>query len=78
MKLQQGTSKHERSDTVQKLAEKWKWSQKDIKAGKFSDACDRFVALEQFRKDYAERKKQRLQAEVNHYKQKEGEPYGYY
>lgn len=58
------TSKYGRGDTQAKLAKQWKESQEDIKTAKSGEACDRLVALQRFKEDYAERKKRRLLEEV--------------
>jgi hypothetical protein len=58
------TSKYGRGDTQAKLAKQWKESQEDIKMAKSGVACDRLVALQRFKEEYAERKKRRLQEEV--------------
>lgn len=58
------TSKYGRGDTQAKLAKQWKESQEDIKMAKSGVACDRLVALQRFKEDYAKRKRQRLLEEV--------------
>jgi len=57
-------SKYGRGDTQAKLAKQWKESQDDIKMAKSGVACDRLIALQRFKEDYAKRKKRRLLEEV--------------
>lgn len=57
-------SKYGRRDTPSRLAKQWKESQDDIKMAKSGVSCDRLVALQRFKEDYAKRKKRRLQEEV--------------
>ena len=57
-------SKYGRGDTPSRLAKQWKESQDDIKMAKSGVACDRLVALQRFKEDYAKRKKLRLLEEL--------------
>ena len=57
-------SKYGRRDTPSRLAKQWKESQEDIKMAKSGVACERLIALQRFKEDYAKRKKLRLLEEV--------------
>ena len=57
-------SKYGRKDTPEALAKRLKESQDDIKMAKSGVACDRLIALQRFKEDYAKRKKRRLLEEV--------------
>ena len=57
-------SKYGRGDTQSKLSKQWKESQEDIMTARSGEACERLIALQRFKKDCVERKKQRLLEEV--------------